>query len=151
MASSLKLHAYNYCKEYVHSKMERIHLEMDKIKDALQSETKSTAGDKHETGRAMLQLEREKLGKQLSEVEKMQKAFEQISMHPGSGKIRLGSLVTTDKAIYFIAVSAGRVRLEGKEVYCISVAAPIGRLLLGKSAGHSIAFNGKIQKVITVH
>ena len=35
--------------------------------NGLQSESKSSAGDKHETGRAMLQLEAEKLGKQLQE------------------------------------------------------------------------------------
>lgn len=39
--------------------------ELNDIKEALFQDSKSTAGDKHETSRAMAQLEQEKLGKQL--------------------------------------------------------------------------------------
>ena len=41
---------------------------MKEIKEALFEEIKSSVGDKHETGRAMLQLEREKVGNQFYEV-----------------------------------------------------------------------------------
>ncbi len=40
-------------------------------KKALFSETKSSAGDKHETGRAMLQLEMEKTSQQLAVINQM--------------------------------------------------------------------------------
>ncbi len=46
----------------------------DSLNDALDStanETKSTAGDKHETGRAMAQLEQEKIGSQIAEITKL--------------------------------------------------------------------------------
>ena len=45
---------------------------------ALQSETKSSAGDKHETGRAMLQLEIEKASQQFKAIRDMRTVLANI-------------------------------------------------------------------------
>ena len=58
--------------------MKTIEHTMQSNQEALDSESKSSAGDKHETGRAMLQLEMEKAGQQLQEVEKMKLILEKI-------------------------------------------------------------------------
>ncbi len=71
---SLKRDAYDYCFQFVSRKLDRIQVQIRELEQSLTSETKSSAGDKHETGRAMIQLEREKLGQQLSELEKTQQA-----------------------------------------------------------------------------
>ena len=52
-------------------KLHSIQQQIDDIKLALSEDTKSTAGDKHETARSMAQLEQEKLGKQYLETKKM--------------------------------------------------------------------------------
>ena len=126
---------FEHCTGFVNNRLELLTQEIAKINESLLSETKSSAGDKHETGRAMLQLEREKLGKQLQQVEQMQLVLNRLAADsPATQKIALGSLVQTDKAFYYISVSAGQVTIEGKVVFCISVGTPIGKLLLGKSA-----------------
>ena len=66
-----------YCKQFVTDKLQNLNNRIQEVNHALLSETKSTAGDKHETGRAMVQLEREKLGSQLAELEKMENLLEQ--------------------------------------------------------------------------
>ena len=150
MSIDLKQRAYYFCTEHVRSKLENIHREIDKIKEALLSETKSTAGDKHETGRAMLQLEREKLGQRLLKAEKMQQTLKKVPLKSKKDTVVLGSLVRTNKTMYFIGISAGKLQTEGKEVFCISTKTPIGQLLLGKTVGEVFEFNNKTDKIITI-
>ena len=67
----LKQNLYNQCQEFIDNRFETIQNTIKDIQKSLLSETKSSAGDKHETGRAMLQLEREKAGQQLAEIQKI--------------------------------------------------------------------------------
>lgn len=130
-----------FCKEHVNGRISRIQKDIDNIQESLASETKSSAGDKHETGRAMLQLEREKLGQQLQEAEKMGVILSRISISYKAKTVVLGSLVETSKADYFMAVSAGEFTTGKESIFCISGGTPIGQLLLGKSIGDVITFN----------
>ena len=61
---NIKQQLYNLCLEFVDSRYQTIQNTINEIQVSLTSETKSSAGDKHETGRAMLQLEMEKAGQQ---------------------------------------------------------------------------------------
>ncbi len=100
-------------------------------------ETKSSAGDKYETGRAMAQLEIQKLTKQLADKENMLRILSMIDPGKVSKKVELGCLVQTDSACYFISVSLGKVALDGTEWFCISPASPIGLRLMGlKNLAH---------------
>ncbi|WP_010519539.1 GreA/GreB family elongation factor [Croceivirga radicis] len=139
-----------YCKQFVRGKLQNLNNRIQEVNQALLSETKSTAGDKHETGRAMVQLEREKLGSQLAELEKMEKVLARISETPNTIGA-LGSLVVTDKATYYLSISVGQYKGEKHTVYCISTASPIGKLLLGKKAGDCIEFNGKPITIKTIY
>ena len=65
---NIKQQLYKHCQEFVNQKLDTIQKTILSNKEALNSETKSSAGDKHETGRAMLQLEMEKAGQQLKVV-----------------------------------------------------------------------------------
>ena len=62
---------YASCIDFIEDRLETIQRTINDIQGSLTSETKSSAGDKHETGRAMLQLEREKSGVQLNEIQKV--------------------------------------------------------------------------------
>ncbi len=130
-----------FCKAHVNSRISRIQKDIDNIQESLASETKSSAGDKHETGRAMLQLEREKLGQQLNDAEKMGLILTRISITYKARTVVLGSLVKTSKSEYFLAISAGEFKTENDSIFCISGSSPIGQLLLGKSIGDVISFN----------
>ena len=107
----------------------------------LTSETKSSAGDKHETGRAMIQLEREKLGNQIREIELNYQRLNTVKDVKTSTIISLGSLIFTDKANYYVAIAADSCEVNSKVFYCISSQSPIGKLLIGKKINESIMFN----------
>ncbi len=140
---NVKQQLSEFCQEYVNGRTLRIQDSIKRIQESLNAETKSSAGDKHETGRAMLQLEREKLGQQLLEVERMAIILSRISVAIKTNAVVLGSWVKTSKRDYFLAISAGAFEGTPKPIYCISRATPIGKLLLGKSIGDVVDFNGE--------
>lgn len=108
---------------------------------ALLSETKSSAGDKHETGRAMLQLEMEKVSTQFNDNHQMRGTLNRIDINKKSDIVILGSLVKTSIGNYFLSVSIGKIIIDRTDFYCISVLSPIGKLLLGSKKDHEIYYN----------
>jgi len=146
----LKTALCSFCEHYVRNRISRIRKNMDQLLESLNSETKSSAGDKHETGRAMVQLEREKLGEQLLEAEKTERVLRGVNIDKNSSVARLGSLVNTTAECYFLAVSAGEFKGDGKRVYCISLQSPIGQHLLGKSPGDTFKLNDSTIEVTEV-
>lgn len=146
----LKRQLYQKCDEFVNERLSNIHNQIKEIQESLTSETKSSAGDKHETGRAMLQLEREKSGQQLAETEKLKENLSKIDVSKSSGSIGLGSVVFTSNANYFIAISIGQIEVEGTNFFAISLNTPIGLLLMGKTVGDTVVFRDQKFVVETV-
>ena len=104
-ASELKSNLLIQCSQFVTKRHVRILNTIADIENSLKEESKSTSGDKHHTGRAMLQIERENVGNQLKEIEKVQRKLNKITINNSSEVVRLGSLVYTDQAIFFISIS----------------------------------------------
>lgn len=145
--SSIKEKIYNYCVDFVSKKQQLIAQIMSENQQSLTSETKSSAGDKHETGRAMVQLEMEKASQQLQEVQQMQLILERVILDQHSKNVCLGSLVKTSVANYYIAIGAGKFTFEGVDYFCISPSAPMAKLLLGKKVGEAFQFQQKEIKI----
>ncbi|WP_194766368.1 3-oxoacyl-ACP synthase [Tamlana sp. I1] len=139
----IKATLYRLCDDFVNRRFQTIQSTINEIQLSLTSETKSSAGDKHETGRAMLQLEREKAGQQLAEVEKTKEILSKVNPSKTSKIIGLGSVVYTSKANYFIAISAGELQINTQKFYAISPNTPIGLLLMGKTVGDTIIFRNE--------
>ncbi|MBC7451603.1 MAG: hypothetical protein H7259_08965 [Cytophagales bacterium] len=132
---------YEYCVEYATSRITRLKAEIKKTQSSANEETKSSAGDKYETGRAMAQLEIEKNTKQLAEVERMQSMMNLILPDRVSDVIIPGSLITTNKGIFYIAISIGLAELHGKSYFIITPDSPIGKVFMGKKAGEVVVWN----------
>lgn len=140
----LKQQAYDLCLAFVDNRLLTVNKAISDIQYALQSETKSSAGDKHETGRAMLQLEREKAGHQLAEIEKQKQILQNINTASKHYRVALGSVVFTTKDIYFLAISAGEISIGDSKIYAISVVTPMAQLLLSKSVGDTVQFRDDV-------
>ena len=138
------------CVQFCNNRLDTIRTSIEEIQESLTSETKSSAGDKHETGRAMLQLEREKAGNQLAETEKLQELLSKIDVSKTSKTVCLGSLVFTTQANYFIAISSGEIVVEKEKYFAISPNTAIGKLLIGKEAGDVMTFRENEFKIIEI-
>tara|TARA_R110001583_G_scaffold195237_1_gene370838 strand:+ start:183 stop:656 length:474 start_codon:yes stop_codon:yes gene_type:complete len=136
----LKQFLFNTCCQFVENRLQTINNSIHDIKESFDSETKSSAGDKHETGRAMLQIDLEKALNQLSEIQKIKDVLKKIDFEKASETACLGSVVFTSASNYYIAISAGELKVNNETVYAISANTPIGLLLIGKQAGDTIAF-----------
>lgn len=111
--------------------------------EARNSDTKSSAGDKHEVGRAMVQQELDQLEAQLAKTQAMQQELARVPIDRVYEQVAFGSLITTDQGCYFIAIGLGAVEVDGEACYAISLASPIGQALKDKRVGEVIDFNGK--------
>lgn len=119
-------------------------------REDLLSESKSTAGDKHETGRAMIQLEQEKLSGQLLQVQKQRDMLLRINPEREYNTVQAGALVQTDKAMFYITAGLGQVELEGISVFAIAPTSPVAQAMLGKKASESFEFNSNKQTILKI-
>ena len=140
----IKQELFKQCTAFVNKRLQTVEEIISSNQKGLQAETKSSAGDKHETGRAMMQLEMEKAGQQLAGIHEMKEILSKINIAKCSNIAHLGSIIVTDAATYFLAISAGQITVADKIFFVVSVSSPIGKLLLGKSEKEVISFNGII-------
>jgi hypothetical protein len=138
------------CSQEVENRFQKIKKVLDDIRMSLLEESKSSAGDKHETGRAMLQIERENAGHQLREIENLQSLIRKIDIVTVSDYARLGSLIYTNHGIYFISISIGEVKVEDENYYCIALHSPIGNILAGKKKLDAFIFNEQEDRILMI-
>jgi transcription elongation GreA/GreB family factor len=146
----MKAELLNHCLSLAGGKVEALERELQSMKIAIQSESKSTAGDKHETGRAMIHLEQEKLHQQLAEAKLVLAELQQIDSELSNEKVGLGSLVKTNKGTFYLAASLGKVELDGVDYFVVSAKAPIAKQFLGKQAGETANMNGMVYDILAV-
>ena len=147
----LKFELQQQCKDLIKIRYESINKTITNIEQALRDESKGTSGDKHHTERAMLQIEREAAGKQLREIEKVMRQLDKVTISDVSEIIRLGSIIETNQANFFISISVGKLQVDDIIYLGIAPAAPIGRCLLGKVKNDQFNFNGVIYKIIKIY
>lgn len=123
---------------------------MDDAQDSANNETKSSAGDKFETGRAMMHMERDKNAQQLSEARKLELFLSQIKSDKMFDRVAFGSVVQTDFGNYFISIAAGRIVVDEQKYFAISPQAPLAKELMQKEKGDMITFNDKPIKILDV-
>jgi hypothetical protein len=149
-AVEIKTELLQHCQKQVDNRYSKIKQTIADIEDSLLEESKSSSGDKHETGRAMLQIDRENAGKQLQEIEKIVPLLKKIDVNATSDYARLGSLVYTDRFTYFISLSIGTVSIGKTDYLCVALNSPVGLLLSGKKKQDEFNLNGTIYKITSV-
>ena len=138
---TLKQKVYEHYMQVVNDKLRSLQRVLADLKESGSNETKSTAGDKHETALAMLQIEQANVGAQLQDVLEKKEALEKIDPALSSSKIVNGSLVKTDKGYLFISIALGKATIDGNPVIALSPQSPLGQKLMGLSAGNVAEIN----------
>ena len=136
--------------ELLNEKAETAREEISSAKEARDNETKTSVGDKYETGREMMQMEIDKSQMQLSKILDQIKDISNVDLSKSYTKIAYGSLVETNAGNYFISVGFGKITLGETEYYAISLASPIGNALKDKETGAVIQFQGREIAIKTI-
>ncbi|CAM4085629.1 GreA/GreB family elongation factor [Gillisia hiemivivida] len=146
----MKEELYKKCEGYLEEKIARISHSIQDLELALTNESKSSAGDKYETSREMINIEIHKLSTQLQQFQKLQVTLELAKRNAATEIVKMGSLVEATNAIYFICIPIGEVIVGDKKAYVIGAGSPIGQALIGKSVGDSFSFNAVSGTIVSI-
>jgi len=139
---TLKEQVYNQCMNIVSQRITDVQKTLDDLRESVKNETKSTAGDKYETARAMLHIEQENVTKQMTELLEQKAQLEKLSMIGESESVIKGSLVKTDRGYLFISIALGKIKVRDQTVVVLSPQSPLGKQLIGLKIGESAVMNG---------
>lgn len=146
----LKRDIFRVCSEKVSQRIASLEAELHTLAESASSDTKSSMGDKYETAREMINLEKEKFSTQLADAQKMKATLDSLDIETVNQKAVLGSLIKSSTCLFFLSISLGKIVVNGKEVFVLSPASPIGQGLMGKQMNNSIEFAGKLERIIAV-
>lgn len=138
---TFKQKIYIHYLQVINDKIGLLQKVLDDLKESGANETKSTAGDKHETALAMLQIEQANTRAQLKEVELQKAALEKINASLTPTVIVTGSLIKTNRGYLFLSIAAGKAVIEEEEVIALSQQSPLGKQLIGLKEGDTAVIN----------
>tara|TARA_B100001093_G_C26811471_1_gene1007764 strand:- start:1689 stop:2132 length:444 start_codon:yes stop_codon:yes gene_type:complete len=145
----LKKHVIEYILSVLRSNTDLLENELKSINEEKNSISKSSAGDKHETSRALMQSEFDKIYNNYQSQLNQLKVIESLDISDKS-KIGLGSLVETDSSILFIGIGLGIHQIDKRKVLIVSKASPIGKQIDGKEEGDYIFLNNNKERIIRI-
>lgn len=130
-----------FCTVALTKRVDTILEAMKSSQESANNETKSSAGDKHETGRAMSQLENEMNGKQLLEINTELNAVNQVDVSKINHKAIIGSVVVCKHATFFILTGIGVQTINNNKVVFLSPKSPLALKLKEARSGEKFDFN----------
>jgi len=140
--SELKQKLYQECLNYVQRSIDAAQQGINEAQQAAKDDTKSSAGDKYETGREMAQQESNRNMAQLHQANKLKVQLNTVPITTSS-IVDNGSIVITDSGNFYIAIGAGTMQVEGINYFAISLVSPIGQKMKGLKPGNAFSLNGK--------
>tara|TARA_B100000401_G_C52445282_1_gene549365 strand:+ start:20 stop:472 length:453 start_codon:yes stop_codon:yes gene_type:complete len=141
---------YNKINETIEYRIKQVQQALNLQKESLKTASESTAGDKHNTSRAMMHIEEEKLNKQLAQLLQLKKLINKINPNKTNLSITLGSLIKTNHGWLYISIPLGNLTINEMQIMVVSLVSPIGQILQNKKVGESVQFNGKKWEILRV-
>lgn len=141
--STLKEQLHQQCVNYVQQRMDAAQQAIAEAQQAANNDTKSSAGDKYETGREMAQQETNRNLTQLNEANKLMVSLNRIGTASQSTIAESGSVVKTNLGNFYLSISAGNIKVNNDVYIAISMASPVGLKLKGVKVNDHFDFNGK--------
>ncbi|SCY17459.1 hypothetical protein SAMN05192588_1506 [Nonlabens sp. Hel1_33_55] len=141
--SLLKKQVHDHCLALVKEQLDTIQSSLDQLMEAKTNETKSSAGDKYETGMAMIQNQEQLYKRQQVDAKNRWNVLNSIDPTKEKTTVDTGTLIQLSTGWFYMAVAIGKVTMEEQDVFVLSLQSPLGVLLKGKTAKDQINFNGK--------
>jgi hypothetical protein len=138
---TLKEKIYQHYLAVINDKIQLLQQVLADLKESGANETKSTAGDKHETALAMLQIEQANKREQLKEIVAQKVALERIDPSKIASTILNGSLIKTNHGYFFMSIALGKAVVNDITVIALSPQSPLGKKLMGLSVADKTEVN----------
>ena len=125
---------------------------MASLKESLGAESKSSAGDKHETGRAMIHLEQERVQDTVGRLEHMRGILmKRAAQDKAIQRVSPGALVETTGPWVLVGVPLGKVQLPDALVLCVGAEAPLAQQWHGAQPGDQVALGPQQLTIQAIH
>lgn len=140
--ASFKKKVLEYCLKRQEEQITSLKDAMDGAMESALSE-KGGSEDSQDSFREQMQLERNMYAKKLSESTEMLVSLQRINPAAFFQQAGQGAMVATDKQVFLIAGSLGKINVEGNDVFVISNQSPIYDVMAGRRKGESFDFRGQ--------
>ena len=145
-----KKELHKICLNTIEEKIKLLVSEIEQIQADMNSETKSSAGDKYETGREMLQSEMTKKSHQMEQALKDQRLLRALNTNTRKDHVEQGSLVKTLEGNYYIAAPIGSLDIKETKCFAISAVSPLAQAMMGLRKGDEYLFRGVGKKIVDI-
>jgi transcription elongation GreA/GreB family factor len=136
-----KFAVWHACEKLLLERLELLKYSLQQLEESMQSESKRSSGDKHETGRAKMQAEQETLHTQVLFVRQQLHLLYKIDKLTKLDSAKPGALIKTSKGYFYVALGLGKLHVGNIPVFAVSPESPIGNKLMSVKAGDSFTFN----------
>lgn len=147
---ALKKRVHSACLERLRTQIDELQSAVDKVRESIEGEDKSSAGDKFETARAIAQTEMERLVIQQQKARSDYGILSQINPTHAVNHVQIGSLVETDSKTLFISIALGKLEMDGAPVFVVSPTSPIGQRILGLTAGDRFQLGAQEDRIRSI-
>ena len=137
-----KQKVYSQYLQSINNKIGLLRSTLNDLKESSSNETKSTAGDKHETALAMLQIEQKNVNQQLKEALDQKILLEQVNSAVSKQEAGSGALLKTNRGYLFLSIALGKIIVDGVAIIAISPRSPLGQKLIGLKVDNTAEING---------
>ncbi|MBS1736596.1 MAG: hypothetical protein JSS98_08365 [Bacteroidetes bacterium] len=147
---TLKQKVCQYYLQFLNDKMSMLSQVLADLKEAGANETKRSAGDKHETALAMLQIEQANKREQLAQLVTQKNILEKINPELVSSIVTMGSLIKTNRGYLYMSVALGKAEVDGLLFRALSPHSPLGQQLMGLKVGDTAIINNTIYIIMAL-
>jgi len=150
MSFSLKLQLHTLALAKLEGQIQDLEQGLSEVRAVANSQQKSSAGDKHETTRAMAHLEQERYAQLLREAFAVQHQLVALEPVRLTDEAELGAMIVTDTEVFYIAAAVGPLEVNGQRCWVISPQAPLADALEGLEVGDTVHFRGQPLEILGI-
>jgi hypothetical protein len=148
---TLKTRLHDHLFNALESRKSTLQLQRSQLSIESTESGKGSAGDKHEVGIAIAQIEIEKLDQQIALAQQQLQVLQKMDPSTACAQIQNGALFESDNNWYYCSVPFGQIQLEQKSFFCMSAEAPLFQALKGMKEQQTATFNGRNWIINKIH
>jgi transcription elongation GreA/GreB family factor len=149
-AEGLRYTTYLQINDLLKQRLVDLEADLSAVQLSANQETKSSAGDKYETGRAMAQLEIEKLTARISDLKGQLGLLGRLEVATSTDVVSTGNLIVTTTELVYLSISIGPIEVMGKRILVVSPLSPLGKALVGKKVNEKVVFLNKPFTIVNI-
>lgn len=141
---ALKTTLRQYCVQILRERLANAEALINAAQESANNESKSSAGDKYETARAMGHLQKDMYLKQAQTIKHDLLVAETTATELFPGLIKKGTVILLEGLIIFICVGIGKKQINDKTVLFVSEDSPLYKEAFKKRQGDYISIDRKM-------